>query len=140
MTPTLMGRWQTRLFLMWTVGLVISLLVGALARDFRTPVVVLLYVTVFGFVWDILYQYIQSFRWDRDWPPAYQLAAGIIEAIWIGILIFALPWRLPGVSPNLPFWLFLVDYWLVWIGVFIGTQGPLRILFPRWRFRGGRIV
>src|SRR5690349_21158808 len=110
MTPTLMGRWQTRLFLMWTAGLVISLLVGALARDFTTPLAVLLYVTVFGFFWDMLYQYVQSFRWDRDWPPAYQLAAAIIESIWVGFLIFVLPWGLPGVSPELPFWLFFVHY------------------------------
>jgi hypothetical protein len=58
----------------------------------------------------------------------------------MGFLIFVLPWGLPGVSANLSFIVFLIHYWLVWIGVFIGTQGPLRILFPRWRFRGGRIV
>jgi len=140
MTPTLMGRWQTRVLLLWTVGLVISLVFGLLVRDLVTPLAVLLYVTLFGFGWDVLFQYVQSFRWDRDWPPAYQLAAGVIEFLFVALLIFVLPFRLPGVGSGLTPLLFLIHYWLVWIGVFLGTQGPLRILFPRWRFRGGRIM
>ena len=28
----------------------------------------------------------------------------------------------------------------VWLAVFLIAQGPIRIFFPRWRYRGGRWV
>jgi hypothetical protein len=44
MTPTLLGRWQIRLFLLGTVGLVISLVLGLIVKDFVTPLFALLYI------------------------------------------------------------------------------------------------
>jgi hypothetical protein len=33
---------------------------------------------------------------------------------------------------------FLFHYWTVWWATFIMALGPMRIIFPRWRFRGGQ--
>lgn len=141
MTPTLFGRWQTRLFLFTTIGVVITLpfyagLIGPPinAGYFR----ILTYLAIFGFGWDILYNYLQKFRWDRDWPGALQLLAGIWEAVFVACLVhlFGLP-SVPKEDLSLPW--FALHYSLVWLGMFIASHTLMRILFPRWRFRGGQI-
>ena len=142
MTPTLFGRWQTRFFLLVVVGSIVSAIFGAISpgsptRDFLTYFAVLGYVIFFGFAWDALYQLILSFRWDQDWPTTFQVAAGIIE----GALIWGLVGYvkiLPGVTLLVPFWIFLLDYGLIWLTTFMISQGPLRTLFPRWRYEGGQ--
>jgi hypothetical protein len=140
MTPTLRGRWQTRVLLLGTVGLVVSFIVGLALGDLLTPLALLGYVLLLGFGWDILYHYLQSWRWDRDWPPAFQLAGAMGE----GLLIWGLVQisrvvaaNLPGVAETLTTPQFVVHYGTVWFMMFLGTQGPLRVLFPRWRYRGG---
>jgi hypothetical protein len=141
MTPTLLGRMQTRLWLLATVGLLVTLLFASwyemiLFDVFDIPFVILAWVAVIGLLWDVLYNEIQKRRWDSDWPPAYQLFAGIAEGVLVFVLIrLAL---LPGVPENLPAWMFLAHYATVWFWTFLWTQGPLRILFPQWRFRGGQ--
>src|SRR5438034_9934158 len=97
MTPTLLGRWQTRLLLLATIGLLVTLVFGRIYGDFRTPLAVLAYVLLFGFVWDILYNFLQTFRWDHDWPPAFQLLAGIVEGLFLWVLLVWV--RLPGADP-----------------------------------------
>jgi hypothetical protein len=138
MTPTLFGRWQTRLLLLATVGILVTLpfslgIIGSGA----SPVFfwILGYVALFGLVWDILYNYLQKFRWDRDWPGAFQLLAGIWEAIFIVavVTLFGLP---NGLDFSL-FW-FTIHYSLVWLSVYIASQTLMRILFPHWRFKGGQ--
>ncbi len=128
MTPTLLGRWQTRLLLLVTVGLVLTcpFLIFGLA-----PLLNLFLVIVLGFLWDILYTYLQRLRWDRDWPPAFQLAAGITEGIAVYLIDLLL-------GLEVAFLLFLIHYGLVWTATFLMTQGPMRLLFPRWRYRGGQ--
>ena len=140
MTPTLPGRWQTRLLLLGTVGLVLSLIFGAIVGDLRTPLALLGYVLLLGWAWDILYHYLQSWRWDRDWPPAFQVAAGLAEGAAIWLVIHAcrlLIGGLPGVAATLTLRQFLTHYGIVWLAMFLGTQGPLRVISPRWRYRGG---
>lgn len=141
MTPTLMGRWQTRLLLLGTIGLAVTLIFGRIFDDFTTPLALLGYVLVIGFLWDILYGVVQNFRWDRDWPPLFQLIAGIVEGafLWGVILASAYLGRdLLGIDSHLTFAMFFVHYATVWITTFFATQGLLRIIFPRWRFYGGR--
>lgn len=135
MTPTLLGRWQTRLFLLGTVGVLITLLFGAVIGNLAIPFAVLGYVLVFGFVWDGLYNVLQTFRWDHDWPPVLQLAAGVAEGIvlWLLIRLIGLP-----ATDGLTLGQFLVHYSLVWLFTFLFSQGPMRILFPRWRLYGGQ--
>ena len=86
MTPTLFGRWQTRLLLLATVGILITI-------PFSEPIYfsVLAYIAILGLFWDVVYDFLQKFRWDRDWPGVYQLLAAIWEAIFlllIGRLFF----------------------------------------------------
>ena len=147
MTPTLIGRWQTRVFLMLVLGgpltLLFMLVFGAFnasdsAGVFKLPLL-LAYVIAIGFVWDWLWIYLQGWRWDRDWPLAFQFASGVVE----GFAIFGL--FAAGVLPGITFadgdavrfslhygTIFWVTYWFM--------LGPMRVVFPRWRFRGGRIV
>ncbi len=135
MTPTLLGRWQIRLFLLSTIGLVISLLVWWITRSpTPLPLLALLYVFIVGCILDVLYQYIQSFRWDRDWPTSFQVVAGIVEGLLVWLLVelsnhFAL-----AKSFTL---IFLIQYGSIWLIIFALLQGPLRILWPQWRYQGG---
>lgn len=141
MTPTLLGRMQTRLLLLFTVGLAVTFVIAGwyesiLFGAFGIPFVVLVWVAVIGLLWDVAYNEIQKRRWDSDWPPAYQLIAGLAEGVLAYVLLrLAL---LPGVPETLPGWMFWVHYATVWFWTFLMTQGPLRILFPQWRFRGGQ--
>ena len=32
-----------------------------------------------------------------------------------------------------------IHYWAVWLATFLASQSIMRIIFPRWRFFGGRI-
>ncbi|MEH2346432.1 MAG: hypothetical protein V7K55_00230 [Nostoc sp.] len=141
MTPTLFGRWQTRLLLLATVGVLVSLpfaigLIGPVANSVYFWV--LGYVAVFGLGWDVVYNHLQKSRWDRDWPAAYQLLAGIWELAFVfcGVKLFGfLPIPLP--KEELPLAVFLLHYSVVWLAVFISSQSLMRIIFLRWRFRGG---
>jgi len=86
-------------------------------------------------LWDPLYNYLQTWRWDHDWPAVLQLTAGV----WEGIVIYLfLTWLLPKMGITLTPRIFILHYGLVWLGVFTASQTLMRILFPRWRFRGGQ--
>ena len=147
MTPTLMGRWQTRFLLFGTVGVLVTLIFGRIYQDHMTLLAVLSYLLLIGFLWDILYNYLQSWRWDQDWPPLFQLFCGIVEGMFIWILMllweqfhwFGSP-HLPCVAPELTFALFVAHYIIVWLMIFVATQGLLRIIFPRWRYHGGQWI
>jgi hypothetical protein len=141
MTPTLFGRWQTRLLLLATVGVLVSVpfsigLIGS--NPGKVYFWILAYVAIFGIGWDVLYDYLQKFRWDRDWPAAFQLLSGLWELFFVfcGVKAFGLPIPIP--KESLPPWLFLLHYSIVWLAVFIASQSLMRILFVRWRFRGGQ--
>ncbi|MEA5582986.1 hypothetical protein VB620_16760 [Nodularia harveyana UHCC-0300] len=144
MTPTLFGRWQTRLLLLATIGVVISLpfAMGLIGGDGDSVYFWILgYVAIFGLIWDVLYNYLQKLRWDRDWPATHQLAAGIWESVFIfcGVkLIGFLPIPIP--KTELTLGAFLLHYSFVWLGVFITSQSIMRIIFPRWRFNGGQLL
>jgi hypothetical protein len=141
MTPTLFGRWQTRLLLLATIGVLVSLpfAIGLIASSPSTVYFwILSYVAIFGLAWDIVYDQLQKYRWDRDWPAAYQFLAGIWEMVFVfcGVKFFGfLPLPIPKeeLSPGV----FLLHYSIVWIAVFITSQSLMRIVFVRWRFRGG---
>ncbi|HEV3309492.1 MAG TPA: hypothetical protein VG815_03120, partial [Chloroflexota bacterium] len=72
MTPTLLGRWETRTALLGTFGVVISLIF--LAADQGKPFFAILgYVWLWGLAWDVVYILLQKLRWDRDWPTCFQI-------------------------------------------------------------------
>jgi hypothetical protein len=135
MTPTLEGRWQTRIFLLATVGLIITAPFAAVVGT--APLVVLAYVATIGLGWDILYTFLQSFRWERDWPPAFAVVAAIAEAALIYLLAVVV--GAPGLPRDLSLGLFAAHYTAVWLSVFLFAQFPMRALFPWWRFHGGRL-
>jgi hypothetical protein len=138
MTPTLFGRWQTRLLLLATVGVLVSLPFVMAAPDSEKGIyfVILAYVAIFGLFWDVIYDQMQKYRWDRDWPAAYQLFAGIWEMLFVlcGVKLIGLP----AIPKELPIQLFLLHYSLVWLAVFTTSQSLMRIIFVRWRFHGGQ--
>ena len=136
MTPTLFGRWQTRIFLFAIVGVLITLPFAIFTQDV-TYFLILLYVTILGLIWDILYNFLQKLRWDRDWIGVFQLLSGIWEAIFIFAIIKL--FGLPGIDQNLPLSTFAFHYSCVWLGIYTVSQTLMRILFPRWRFWGGQI-
>ena len=140
MTPTLPGRWQTRLALLLVLGVPVTALFALFNRDAAgTLFLVLLYVALFGLAWDGLYILLQKLRWERDWPPLFQLAGGVAEAALLYALLATS--GLPGIAGgSVPFGLFSAMYGTVWVVTVAATQGPLRAVFPRWRFNGGRLI
>ena len=138
MTPTLLGRWQTRYFLLATVGLTVTLLfdLGFLGSNQGSPTYfwVLAYVGIFGFFWDILYNYLQKLLWDHDWPGAIQFFACIAEGLVLGLVCKYI--GLPQVD-NFNIRGFIFHYSLVSVVAFLASWVVMRLLFPRWRFQGG---
>lgn len=147
MTPTLLGRWQTRFLLLGTVGVLITLMFGAFYGNFITPLALLGYVIIIGFGWDILYNFLQTCRWERDWPPIFFAGAGVIEGAFIWTLVKAdFVWNLlglsqmPGVASDLTLAQFAAHYGTVWLVTFLILLGPIKIILLEWRFRGGRLL
>lgn len=143
MTPTLLGRIQTRWVMVWTVGLAWLLAVGpwlplagpTTGTVYATGVATLVLVAVLGTVWECVYHLIQQLRWDKDWPTVLGLVLGASEATVVyWFLRRDLPFDVDPITP-IPFaW----QFGSVWLAIWAFTNGPIRILFPRWRFAGGR--
>ena len=137
MTPTLLGRWETRTALLATFGLVISLIF--LVFDPSGPfIAVLIDVWFFGLLWDVVYIGLQKFRWDRDWPTCFQILTGFTEGAFIYIL--SRTTGLPLVHGRIPLHIFILQYGLIWLTTFLWVQGPMRLVNLHWRFHGGRFV
>ncbi|MCZ6544881.1 MAG: hypothetical protein O6913_04140 [Chloroflexi bacterium] len=138
MTPTLFGRWQTRTLLLATLGAIVTA-IFAVAKSDETFFIVLAFVALFGLAWDAVYIAIQRLRWDRDWPTPFQVAAGVVEGVLVYALIEAA--GLPGIDQgSVGIGLFVAHYGLTWLSVFLFTQGPMRVVVPRWRYDGGRVL
>jgi hypothetical protein len=139
MTPTLLGRWQMRLFLLPTAGLLatIPFTIGLLGPRSWAYLIFLLYMGILGCISDLCAQQLQKLRWDSDWPGLLQLAGAAIEAIILAIVLQTD--RLPGISTKaVPLHWLLLQYILVSLSMFLATPSLLRVLFPHSRFRGGQ--
>jgi hypothetical protein len=147
MVPTLSGRIQTRIFLLVVIGvpwtLLISLVAPAqpgasVAHVYEATFFVLAEVIVVGCLfWEPLYHLLMQFRWEKDWPIMFILLEGIPEGVLAYVLLRAVgPHPHPGATTAT----FLVDFIPLWIAVWLAAIGPLRVLFHRWRFRGGQIL
>lgn len=137
MTPTLTGRWQTRFFLLSTLGLLITLVFGGFYGNVVGPLMLLVAVLVLGLAWDVVYIALQRLRWNRDWPPAFAFVAGIMEGAALWLLLQALP-QISALQ-EMTFGRFAAHYGAVFLTTFIASLGLLHLLFPRWRFNGGRL-
>lgn len=140
MTPTLAGRMQTRLFIIVLFGIPWTLPFAVLSIPTGVGVVVpfiaLAIVLGVGLALDPLYDRMQQRRWDHDWPTWLQVVAGLVEGLLAWILV-ASCCPLPLAAPAAVV-LFPLHYGLVWLTGFLFLQGPIQVLFPHWRFRGGR--
>lgn len=141
MLLNLSGRIITRI--------VVTLLVGGLVTAILTPLLphdpdwadtftVLVAVTVLGIGWELIYHGIQQFRWEKDWPTMFGYLTMLNEGalLWLLIKLGAVP----GVPEELPFSTFAILFFIVWNVVWLWVNGPMRVPFIRWRFRGGSIA
>jgi hypothetical protein len=143
--PTLNGRIQTRIFLLAVVGGLITLIIvpvlpgsAPLGDKYRDAFLVLLSVAVIGVLWECLYHLLMQWRWEKDWPTLFGLVEGIPEGVLIWVLLGA--GAIPGIVGKVSGADFLIQFVLVWLGVWLAANGPMRVPFIRWRFRGGRLV
>lgn len=156
MLPTLNGRLQTRIFLVAVVGSIWTVIVTPFVRLFmdgdpqldnayKLTFTILTIVLVNGIIWELIYHGLMQFRWEKDWPTLFGYATVINEAIVAYVVAKALAidsgapeWRslLNGLTVT-PFLVHVVSTWIV---IQLFASNLLRPLFPRWRYRGGRII
>jgi hypothetical protein len=156
--PTLNGRLQTRIFLVVFVGTVWTIIVTPfvalfvdgdpeLSDVYKVTFTILALVLVLGIVWEFIYHGLMQFRWEKDWPTLFGYATVVNEAIVVWIVANALAtdpapggveWRelLSGLTVT-PFLIHIVSTWIV---LQLFASNLLRPIFPRWRYRGGRIL
>jgi hypothetical protein len=143
--PTLNGRIQTRVFLLVVVGGIWTLLLtpvlpiaAPLGTAYRATFILLLTIIVLGVLWEFPYHFIQQFRWEKDWPTFFGLITAINEGllIWVLLRIGAVPGLPVPVSTGV----FLIQFLTTWILVWLVANGPMRVPFIHWRFRGGRLI
>ena len=138
-TPTLLGRVQTRIFLVLGVGLPWTLLVSPalpvpaskdLLSVYRLTLTALAVAVVVGVAWDALYYGLQQLRWDKDWPSCFGLLNGLNEGVttWVGLHLVGVLSGAYGPS-NAMFVAFIVHFSSTWILVWLSAQGPMRIFF-----------
>lgn len=159
MTPTLFGRWHTRILLFVFLGLSITLIFALLQVWVRNlsitqlpiePFQVISLIFLVGLILDPLYIFLQSFRWDRDWPFAFQFVSMIFEfLIVIGIIyldfipflrglynfVYVAPSGFFNNSTNI--WDVCFHFGMVFWPSFIALLGFVQIFAIRWRFKGG---
>lgn len=145
MLPTLNGRLQTRVFMLVVFGVPITFVLTPLlpglefdGDSYRVTYLILLTVIVLGIGWELLYHLIQQFRWEKDWPTMFGLLTALNEGALIWLLL-ELEW-IPGIDGVPDFWAFFVMFGVIWVIIWIWTNGPMRVPFIRWRFFGGRII
>ena len=142
MTPTLAGRIQSRIFLLFTVGLLWTIIVvpvlprfgATIGEVYGATIAALILVALFGIGWEFLYHFLQQYRWEKDWPILYGLITGVPE----GIVVFVVLAAALDPGPNgVTFFLHFVTTWVL---IWLVAIGPFRLFLLRWRFRGGRIL
>ena len=153
MTPTLYGRWQTRILLFVVLGLPITLVYSLYLNrwtwpPFLDPFVFLASILVLGLLLDIFYIWLQRVRWDADWPFAFQFVVSIAEfalVYWLyaqGQDYLPQPYLdqlLLDRGGRIPLGNAATHFSWVFVPSFIALLGPLQIFLVRWRFKGGEL-
>jgi hypothetical protein len=143
--PTLWGRIQTRLLMLATVGVVITLLIvpllpgsfGPLSDRYVNALLVIAAVAVLGVVWELIYHFLMQFRWEKDWPTLFGLLTLVPEGLVLYFLLRSGAVDFIDPVPPAAFW---THFTVVWVCIWLVTNGPMRVPFIRWRFRGGRVL
>ncbi len=151
MIPTLSGRIQTRIFLIVFIGIPWTLIVtpilpndrratgGGLLDTYKSTFTALGIVLVIGVCfWELIYHFLQQFRWEKDWPVMFTFFEVINEATLAFIVFKALDidQKFNATATTGTFWWHIVTTWMV---MWLFVLGPIKVLFIRWRFSGGRI-
>jgi hypothetical protein len=139
MTFTLFGRWQIRVLLLATIGMLstIFIILKSSSTIAGPAFMTLMYLGLFGLGWDLVYHQLQRLRWDGDWNGLLQFGGAVWEGIFLVTLIKVV--GLPGIdraSFNIPGFIgFYTSFSLLSA---IVTHSLLRILSPYSRFNGGQ--
>ncbi len=95
-------------------------------------------VAVLGLFWELIYHFLQQFRWDKDWPPMFTLLAAIPEGLLLWLVI-----NLIGVEhgslalDSSGFAMFAIHFASTWVLMWLFMVGPLHAISLHWRFEGG---
>ncbi|MGW4353025.1 hypothetical protein ACWELJ_13155 [Nocardia sp. NPDC004582] len=147
MTPTLFGRIQTRVIVLGAIGLVIALLVTpmlpmgrlSLGQGYRVTLTLLPAVVLLGIGWELVYHGLQQFRWDKDWPTLFGLVTIVNEGLLLWLLVRYTTAVVPReLRPSAP--AFGVDFTVTWLAYWGFVNGPIRVVLPRRRYSGGRVL
>ncbi len=166
MTPTFIGRFQTRLFVTFTLGLVWTVVItpflpittpdgyqlaftidDGLDDVYKLTLAALAITGIFGaLVWEPIYHLLMQFRWEKDWPAIFNLGQMIPEGITTFLLLHVAVLNpfgdLEGGDKEqfVPVVAYVMLFVTTWIVTWLFANGPMKIFFIRWRFRGGRLV
>ncbi len=145
MLPTLAGRIQTRIALLAVIGGLVTAVLcpvlpvsAPLADRYRNGFVVLAAVAVLGVGWEFIYHFLMQWRWEKDWPTLFGLVTLVPEGLLLWLLLSA--GLVPGIVGTVPAPAFCIQFLAVWLAVWLVANGPMRVPFIRWRFRGGRLA
>jgi len=143
MVPTLLGRCETRVFSLGVIGSLWLLIItpvlpqsAPLGDKYQATFLVLGLVIGIGLVWEVIYHGLQQFRWEKDWPAFFGLITGVNEGLVVWGILKALPSSVA--EPNGGS--YVIAFTTVWLIVWMWVNGPMRVPFIHWRFRGGRII
>lgn len=147
MLPTLNGRIQTRVLGLGIIGFFVALLITpvlptghlSLGQSYRVTLSVLLAIVVIGVFWELLYHFLQQFRWEKDWPTLFGLLTAVNEGILVWLLVRYTTLIVPeDLRPSLI--AYLIQFIVTWLVFWLIVNGPMRVVFHRWRFSGGRFI
>ncbi|HUY86441.1 MAG TPA: hypothetical protein VMU77_04960, partial [Acidimicrobiales bacterium] len=95
-----------------------------------------------GLAWEFVYNWLQRFRWDDDWPPFFMLIQIVPEAVLLWYVS-----HLMGVFPQGPLGfsspemlMYVLHVSTLWVVIWLFLLGPMRVLAPWWRFESGVLI
>lgn len=147
MLPTLNGRIQTRALALGVIGFVVALIITpflptgslSLGQAYRVTLSILLATVLVGVLWELLYHFLQQFRWEKDWPTLFGFLTMVNEGALMWVLVRYATVVLPeSLHPSLT--AFLIQFIVTWMVFWPIVNGPMRVVFHRWRFQGGRFL
>lgn len=141
------GRVQTRVLALGVIGFLVALIITpvlptgslSLGQSYRVTLSILLATVLVGVLWELLYHFLQQFRWEKDWPTLFGFLTMVNEGALMWVLVRYTTVVLPeSLRPSAT--AFLIQFVVTWIVFWLIVNGPMRVVFHRWRFQGGRFV